>query len=61
VNQPAPSDASSGETAPTTGGQATMPDTAMPEPPTGLLTALGLLLIVAAHPLLRRSTGRDRT
>jgi hypothetical protein len=60
VNQPAPSDASSGETAPTTGGQATMPDTAMPEPPTGLLTALGLLLIVAAHPLLRRS-GRDRT
>jgi hypothetical protein len=32
----------------------------MPEPPTGLLTVIGLLLVIASHPFLRRSAHTDR-
>jgi hypothetical protein len=38
----------------------TLPNTSTPEPPTGMLTVIGLLLVIASHPFLRRSAHADR-
>jgi methionine-rich copper-binding protein CopC len=40
--------------------EASLPNTSLPEPPTGLLTGIGLLLVIASHPFLRRSAHADR-
>jgi hypothetical protein len=37
-----------------------LPNTSAPEPPTALLTVFGLLLVLAAHPFIRRSAHADR-
>lgn len=52
-----------GQVADATGSPAggSLPNTATPEAPTGLLTALGLLLVIASHPFLRRSGHADRS
>ena len=51
-----------GVTSPSGGGDPTLPDTAVTPPSvlSPLLAALGLLLIIAAHPFIRRSALADR-
>jgi hypothetical protein len=57
-----PAPGSQGQVRDATGfpGGTSLPNTSLPEPPTGLLTAIGLLLVLASHPFLRRSARADR-